>query len=145
MTPAEKQLFKEMSNQRAYQQKFLRRLYDALTHPVPGTFVEKPYAGVEHLSEFRAGDEMRGYCVFADEPPEYNFFLFICVTAHQYDRHEIERYDPRAGERVDEMRSLESSDEAASYAEKMKALDSDDVLRIMDELGFDLPGDAEPR
>lgn len=105
-------MFTDLSDQRAYQEKFLRRLYDALTHSVPQNFVEKPYVGVEHLHEFRAGAEMRGYCVFADEPPEYNFFLFICVTPHKYDRNDLHRYDPKAGERLEEMRSLSTAGEA---------------------------------
>lgn len=128
-----------MRNQRDYQQKFLRRLHTALSHAVPENFVEKPYVGVKHLKEFRAGDEVRGYCVFADEPPEHNFFLFICVTAHQYDRHKVSQYDPRAGERLEEMRSLKSSDEAEDYAANMDALGEEDILKIMEELGFDLP------
>lgn len=82
---------------------------------------------------------MRGYCVFADEPPGYDFFLFICVTPHEYDRNEVRRYDPRAGELAAEMRSLETEGEAKSYAREMKALDADDVRRVMDELGFDPP------
>lgn len=138
-------MFKELRDQRSYQEKFLRRLYDALTHSVPQTFVEKPYTGVEYLKEFRAGDEMRGYCVFADEPPEYNFFLFVCVTPHEYDKHELRRYDPKAGERLEEMRSLATTSEAEGYADEMKALYSTDVLRVMDELGLDLPEDrTEP-
>lgn len=135
-------MFKELRDQRKYQEKFLRRLYDALTHSVPENFVEKPYTGVRYLREFRAGDEMRGYCVFADEPPEYNFFLFICITPHRYDRNELRRYDPRAGERLEEMRSLTTADAAEDYAEEMKALDADDVLRVMDELGLDPPEDG---
>lgn len=143
VTPAEKQLFKELSDRRAYQEKFLRRLYDALTHSVPRNFIEKPYTNVKYLKEFRAGDEMRGYCVFADEPPEYNFFLFICVTPHEYDRHEVQRYDPDAGDRLEEMRSLTTLGAAEDYADEMKALDAADVLRVMDELGMDRPEDGE--
>lgn len=71
-TTAARSLFRELRKKRGLQRQFLSRLRDALTSPTPRTFVEKPFEGVENLKQFRAGDVMRGYCVFADEPPEYN-------------------------------------------------------------------------
>lgn len=75
--PAARSLFPDLRRKKSLQRQFLSRLHDALTSATPQAFVEKPFEGVQYLKQFRAGSSMRGYCVFADEPPEYNIlFLF---------------------------------------------------------------------
>lgn len=139
VTPAEKQLFKKLKKKRSHQEQFLKRVFAALTDPVPRTYVEDPYRGAKAIEHFRAGDQMRGYCVFEESPPGHTFFLFICVTQHEYSKHEIAKYDPRAVDLQNEMRALQTEAEAKQYADEIKALDSDDIAEIMTEMGFDDP------
>lgn len=108
-SPAAKSLFRNLGKKRHLQRQFLARLHDALTSATPRAFVEKPFEGVKHLMQLRAGDAMRGYCVFADEPPAYNVLCLFQVTDHAYDRDPVVRYD--AGVVLSQLRSLTTVEE----------------------------------
>lgn len=133
-TKAARSLFHDLRKKRDLQRQFLSRLHDALTSATPQTFVEKPFDGVENLKQFRAGDVMRGYCVFADEPPGYNVFYLFQVTNHGYDRNPIARYDADAGEVLDELRRLLALDETEAYLAEHDALDATDLETVLDRL-----------
>ena len=77
---------------------------------------------------------MRGYCVYADEPPEYNVFYVFQVTDHAYDRNPLVRYDEKAGEVLEEIRNLETVAETERYLERHDADDAETVRRILDRL-----------
>lgn len=133
-TPARESLFQDLDHKRNLQRQFLSRLHDALTHDVPRTFVEKPFAGVQYVQQFRAGDVMRGYCVYADEPPEYNVFYVLQVTDHEYDRTPIRRYDRDAGDVLAELRNLETVAETEQYLDRRDAHDAESVRQILERL-----------
>lgn len=120
--PAARSLFHDMRQKRNRQRQFLSRLYDALTSSTPRAFVEKPFEGVQNLKQFRAGEVMRGYCIFADEPPGYNVFYVFQVTEHAYDRAPVVRYDGDAGEVLAELRRLSTVGETEAYCEEHDAL-----------------------
>ncbi|WP_135826875.1 hypothetical protein [Halorussus ruber] len=96
--------------------------------------MEKPFEGVQNLDRLRAGDVMRAYCVYADEPPEYNVFYLFQITDHRYDREPVQKYDRDAGEVLAELRGLESVAEAKAYLDRRDAHDATDVRRILDHL-----------
>lgn len=131
---AARSLFRDLRKKRSLQRQFLSRLHDALTSPTPRAFVEKPFEGVENLMQFRAGATMRGYCVFADEPPGYNVFYLFFVTDHAYDRAPAVRYDADAGEVLDELRYLSSIEETEAYLADHDALDADAIETILDRI-----------
>lgn len=133
-TPASKSLFQNLRKKPNLQRQFLSRLHDALTSPTPRAFVEKPYKGVENIEQFRAGAVMRGYCVFTDEPPEYNVFYLFQVTDHAYDRAPVVRYDADAGAVLEELRDLSTVDETAAYLHERDALDAEAVERMLDRI-----------
>ncbi|MCX2818499.1 hypothetical protein EGH25_03910 [Haladaptatus sp. F3-133] len=124
-------LFNDLSKKTELQRQFLSRLRDALRSKTPGRYVEKPYKGVENVSQFRAGDVMRGYCVFADEPESYNIFYFLEVTDHGYDRYPVAKYDRRAGEVIETVRGLSGEEEVEGYLEDRDAFDAGDVERLL--------------
>jgi alpha-ketoglutarate-dependent taurine dioxygenase len=133
-TAAAESLFERLSKRRKLQRQFLGRVRDALESEVPAQFVEKPYRGVDHVEQFRAGDEMRGYCVYAEEPPSYNVFYMLEVTAHNYDAYPVAKYD-RVAERVTEkLRSLSSVAETEAFLNDHDAMGTDDVERLLDQL-----------
>lgn len=132
--PAARSLFRELRKKRGLQRQFLARLHDALTSPTPGAFVEKPFAGVRTLMQFRAGDVMRGYCVYTDEPPGFNVFYLFQVTDHAYDRNPIVRHDSNAQAVLEELRALSSVEETERYLSTRHALDADDIERILERL-----------
>lgn len=127
-------MFRELDDKRNLQRQFLSRLLDALTSETPQAFVEKPFQGVRHLKQFRAGDLMRGYCVFADEPPEYNVFYLFQVTDHRYSRQPVTRYDDDAGEVRQELRDLGTIEETERYLDKHDAMDASAIKQILDRL-----------
>lgn len=133
-TPAAKALFEELGNKTNLQRQFLSRLHDALTSETPQAFVEKPFQGVTSLQQFRAGDVMRGYCVYADEPPEYNIFYMFQVTDHQYSRNPVMKYDSDAGEVLQELRDLETVEETEAYLEDHDAHDAEAVELMLEQL-----------
>ncbi|MFB6176710.1 MAG: hypothetical protein ABEI99_06125, partial [Halobaculum sp.] len=94
--PAAEALFDELGDKPDVQRQFLRRLLDALSHPVPETFVEKPFQNLDCLYQFRAGDRLRGYCLFETGVPGHNLFVFFGITEHDYDRQRMAEYDRRA-------------------------------------------------
>lgn len=131
-SPAAKSLFRDLRTKRRLQRQFLSRLLDALTSASPRAFVEKPFEGVRNLEQFRAGDVMRGYCVFADEPPGYDVFYMFQVTDHAYDRRPVARYDEEAGGVLEELRSLGTVEETETYLAKRDALDADAIERVLE-------------
>ena len=90
--------------------------------------------GVQNLGQFRAGDMMRAYCVFADEPPQYDVFFLFQVTDHAYDRTPVVRYDADAGGVLEDLRSLSTVAETEAYLREHDALDADDVATILDRI-----------
>jgi len=84
--------------------------------------------------QFRAGGAMRGYCVFADEPPGYNVFYLFRVTYHAYDRNPLGRYDADAGEVPDELRRLSTVEETEAYLAEHDALDAEAIEVILDRI-----------
>lgn len=127
-------LFDELEKKRNLQRQFLSRLQAALESRTPGTYVEKPFRGVDHLVQFRAGDVMRGYCVFTDEPPSYDVFYFLAVTDHEYDAYPVAKYDRKAGTVLDELRDLSTADAVEEYLDARNALHAVDVAALLDEL-----------
>ena len=87
-------LFEDLDKKTNLQRQFLSRLHTALTSTTPQTYVEKPYRNVDTIQQFRAGDVMRGYCVFADEPESYGIFYFLQVTDHDYDAYPVTYGNP---------------------------------------------------
>jgi len=77
---------------------------------------------------------MRGYCVYADEPPKYNVFYMLQITDHEYDRYPIQRYDRDAGEVLVELRTLETVAETERYLDRHDAHTADDVRRILNRI-----------
>lgn len=132
--PAARSLFRDLKKKPNLQRQFLSRLHDALASSTPGAFVEKPFEGVENIEQLRAGDVMRGYCVFADEPPRYNVFYLFQVTDHAYDRDPIGTYDADAGTVLDELRSLSTVEETETYLMDRDALDAESIQEILDRL-----------
>lgn len=130
-SPAARSLFHDMRKERNLQRQFLSRLYDALTSSTPRAFVEKPFEGVQNLKQFRAGEVIRGYCIFADEPPGYNVFYVFQVTEHAYDRNPVARFDADAGEVLDELRRLSTPDEMEANLEEHDALDAEAIGTIL--------------
>lgn len=131
---AAESLYRDFDHKTALQRQFLSRLYDALTHDVPSTFVEKPYKGVRNIEQFRSGDTMRGYCIYADEPPSYNVFYIFQITEHKYDRNPLRRYDKKAGDVLEELRSLQTVTETERYLTRHDADDAETIRRILDQL-----------
>jgi len=125
-------LFNDLDKKTEYQRQFLTRLKDALESSTPGHYVEKPYSGVQNVKQFRAGDEMRGYCVFIDEPEGYNIFYFLEVTDHEYDKYPVAKYDTQAGEVLEKIRCLSSEDEVKEYVDERDGFDAEDVERILE-------------
>ena len=132
-TAAAESLFSDLDKKVTLQRQFLSRLYDALESLTPETYVEKPYKGVDCVSQFRAGDVMRGYCVFADEPPEYNIFYFLEVTGHDYDAYPVAKYDRKAESVLEKLRALSDIEATEAYLESRDALESDDVETLLNE------------
>lgn len=132
--PAASSLFQDLRKKRNLQRQFLSRLHDALTSAAPRAFVEKPYEGVKNLEQFRAGDVMRAYCVFADEPPAYNVFFVFQVTDHAYERTPIVRYDADTGGILDELRRLSTVAATEAYLREHDALDADEIAKILDRI-----------
>lgn len=132
--PAAQSLFHDLRRKKSLQRQFLSRLQDALTSATPGVFVEKPFTGVRYLQQFRAGDVMRGYCVFANEPPGYNVFYLFQITDHAYDRAPVERYDADAGEVLAELRGLDSVAETEAYLREHDAHDAAAVELMLERL-----------
>lgn len=133
-TPAVRSLFRDLRAKRDFQRRFLSWLHDALTSTTPRPFVGKRFDGVRNLERFRAGDVMRAYCVFADEPPEYDVFYVFQVTDHAYDRNPVVRYDADAGTVLEELRALETVEETEAYLQERDALDADAVESILDRI-----------
>lgn len=133
-SPAAKSLFRDLRRKKNLQRQFLSRLHDALTSATPQAFVEKPFDGVQYLKQFRAGDVMRGYCVFADEPPEYDIFYMFQVTDHAYNRRPVEQYDADAGAVLDELRALTTVEETAAYLQEHDAHDADSIQAIRERI-----------
>lgn len=133
-SPAAKSLFRDLRAKRGLQRQFLSRLHDALTSTTPRAFVEKPFEGVQNLKQLRAGDVMRAYCVFADEPPGYEVFYLFQVTDHAYDRNPVVRYDAAAGAVLEELRGIETVEETEAYLEDRDALDAEAVESILDRI-----------
>jgi len=131
---AAKSLFNDLDKKTELQRQFLSRLQDALESDTPGRYVEKPYKGVENVLKFRAGDTMRGYCVFADEPDSYNIFYFLEVTDHEYDKYPVAKYDTKAGEVLETVRGLSGEKEVEKYIKGHGALDASDVEEILDDI-----------
>lgn len=131
---AAESLYHDFDHKTGLQRQFLSRLYDALTHDVPRTFVEKPYRGVRNIEQFRAGDLMRGYCIYADEPPGYNVFYIFQITDHKYDRNPLHRYDKKAGDVLEELRSLKTVTEVERYLTQRGADDAEAIQRILNQL-----------
>lgn len=129
--PAARSLFRDLRKKRELQRQFLSRLHDALTSGMPQAYVEKPFQGVQNLQQLRAGDAMRGYCVFADEPPEYGVFYVFQVTDHAYSRNPVVKYDAKAGEVLEELRRLSTPEETKAYLEERDALDADPIETIL--------------
>lgn len=127
-------LFDDLAKKPNLQRQFLNRLSDALESSTPQTYVEKPYHGVDHVEQFRAGDVMRGYCVFADEPPGYDVFYFLEVTDHDYDAYPVAKYDRRAATVLETIRSLSDESSVEQYLDERGALDADDVEQLLAEL-----------
>ncbi|MDY6774839.1 MAG: hypothetical protein SV253_01925 [Halobacteria archaeon] len=127
-------LFNDLDKKTEYQRQFLSRLQDALESSTPDQYVEKPYSGVQNVKQFRAGDEMRGYCVFADEPEGYNIFYFLEVTDHEYDKYPVAKYDTKAGDVLERIRSLSGEAEVNEYVEGQDGFDAEDIERILEEI-----------
>jgi len=127
-------LFDDFKKKPNFQRQFLSRLHNALTSATPQTYVEKPYRGVDNIQQFRAGDVMRGYCVFADEPEAYDVFYFFQVTDHKYDAYPVSRYDSEAGTVLDELRGLADETETEEYLNDHNALDADDIEELLDRI-----------
>lgn len=125
-------LFDDLRKKTNLQRQFLSRLKDALDSATPENYVEKPYQGVDYVSQFRAGDMMRGYCVFTDELASYNAFYFLEVTDHEYDAYPVSKYDRRAKIVLEEMRSLSNEAETDEYLRSREALDVADVESLLD-------------
>lgn len=133
-TPAARSLFHDLRRKQNLQRQFLSRLHDALTSPTPQAVVEKPFEGVRYLKQFRAGETMRGYCVFAGEPPGFNVFYFFQITDHGYDRQPVSRYDADAGDVLSELRSLETPAEAEAYLKEHDAHDAEAVEQMLERV-----------
>lgn len=127
-------LFDDLSKKTSLQRQFLRRLRDALESSTPQTYVEKPYHGVDHVRQFRAGDVMRGYCVFADESPGYTVFYFLEIIDHDYDAHPVAQYDRRAEAVLERLRGFDDQSDSETYLDERGALDTDDIDALLDEL-----------
>lgn len=126
-------LFDDLAKKRNLQRQFLARLQDALESSTPKAYVEKPFRGVDNVVQFRAGDVMRGYCVFTTELPAYDVFYFLAVTDHDYDAYPVAKYDRRAGTVLDELRDLSDEGAVEAYLEARNALYADDVATLLDE------------
>jgi hypothetical protein len=131
---AAEDLFETLDKKTELQRQFLSRLHDALESTTPGTFVEKPYTGVDNVQQFRAGDVMRGYCVFTDDLPSYNVFFFLAVTDHDYDAYPLAKYDRRAGTVIAELRDLTDKSVVEEYLDGHDALDAEDVEALLEGL-----------
>ncbi|SFS42427.1 hypothetical protein [Halostagnicola kamekurae] len=131
---AAKSLFDDLGKKTTLQRQFLTRLQNALESQTPHTYVEKPFRGVDNVDQFRAGDIMRGYCVFADEPPAYNIFYFLQITDHEYDAYPVAKYDRKAGAIIETLQSLSSEVAVEQYLEEHDALRVDDVERLRSKL-----------
>lgn len=103
--------------------------------------MEKAYRGGKYLEQFRAGGELRGYCLFEDTVPGYNCFVFVWITEHEYDRHEISRFDAQAGQWATEIRAIGTESEAETFLNDYGAFDTDAVLEAMTRLDIDPPPD----
>lgn len=131
---AAQSLFDDLDKKTNLQRQFLTRLRDALRSSTPETYVEKPYTGVDNVVQFRAGSVMRGYCVFASEPPSYDVFYFLEITDHEYDAYPVAKYDRRAETVLERLRSLSSEREVEEYVDSRDAFTSDDVDSLLDRL-----------
>lgn len=129
---AAESLLDDLSHKPNYQRQFLSRLHDALTSSTPQAYVEKPFTGCENLKQFRAGDVMRGYCVYSSEPPSYNVFYMFQITEHEYDREPVRKYDHEAGDVLDELGSLSDETAVERYLEANNAHDSESVETLLD-------------
>lgn len=121
------------------QRQFLRRLLDALSHPVPETFVEKPFQGVDYLYQFRAGNQLRGYCLFETGVPNYELFVFFGVTEHDYDRQQMIEHDRRAGAVAEAIRDLQTEAAVVEFLDDREPFDSEAVVELMHRLDIDPP------
>lgn len=77
---------------------------------------------------------MRGYCVYADEPPEYNVFYMLQITEHEYERSPVKRHDREAGDVLAELRTLETVAQTERYLNRRDAHDADDIRLILQRL-----------
>lgn len=77
---------------------------------------------------------MRGYCVYADEPPQYNVFYIFQITGHEYGRNPVKRYDEDAGEVLAELRRLETVTGTERYLAERDAHDADAIRELLNHL-----------
>lgn len=131
---AKASLASDLKKKTELKRQFFSRLEDALESPTPATYVEKPYRGVDNVQQFRAGDVMRGYCVFADEPPGYNVFYFLQITDHEYDAYPVAKYDRRAESVLESLRALDSHSAVEGYLDDRNALKASDVATLREGL-----------
>lgn len=127
-------LFEDLGKKTNLQRQFLSRLKDALESSTPETYVEKPFQGVENVEQFRAGDVMRGYCVFSNEVPSYNIFYFLEVTDHDYDAYPVAKYDRKAESVLEEMHRLPDESAVEDYMKSRNALNAEDIDSLLEQL-----------
>ena len=127
-------LFNELEKKTNLQRQFLSRLKDALESSTPETYIEKPFQGVDNVFQFRAGDVMRGYCVFSNEVPSYNIFYFLEITDHDYDAYPVAKYDRKAESVLEEMQKLASESRVEDYLRSRNALYTENVNSLLEQL-----------
>lgn len=127
-------LFEDLEKKAGLQRQFLLRLKSALESSTPETYVEKPFRGVDNVVQFRAGDVMRGYCVFSNEVPSHNIFYFLEITDHKYDAYPVSKYDRKAETVLKEMQELSNGPEVKDYIESRNALDAEDVSSLLERI-----------
>lgn len=127
-------LFDDLGRKTNLQRQFLSRLKSALESSTPQAYVEKPFQGVDNVVQFRAGDVMRGYCVFSSEVPSYNIFYFLEVTDHNYDAYPVAKYDRKAELVLKELQKLSNEAEVEDYLESRNAIDGEDVGSFLEQI-----------
>jgi hypothetical protein len=115
---AERNLLKDFKKRRMVRDIFCKLMYRALTEVPPDKYIEKAFANTKPiLKQVRQGGTLRGYCFF-EHVPGFNVLVLVHVTAHDYDSYPPEAFSDHAKGFVEDLRGLETHDEARRYVQE---------------------------
>lgn len=61
----------------------------------------------------------------------YNILYLFYIDKHRYRSRDLQRFDERAEERLDEATSLPDAEEAEEYLDRQDAMDTEDVADLL--------------